>query len=194
MAIISSRPSIALIKTRWRKKGDRSLAERAGVIGANVWKISLEIFKHMEKEGFRFGSDRLVTDVLAYPGWRRDVRSVAWLPDDAGRRCFREVGAHGPMDLTIERAEPDRLFVTRIVTRGSPFSGTWTVSLVPDGPGTVVTVTEHGEVHNVVFRALARFVFGHTATIDGWLRALAARCGGTAEPGPAPAADPPAPR
>jgi hypothetical protein len=35
------------------------------VIGANVWKISLEIFKHMEKEGFRFGSDRLVTDVLA---------------------------------------------------------------------------------------------------------------------------------
>jgi hypothetical protein len=65
MAIISSRPSIALVKTRWRKKGERTLAERAGVIGANVWKISLEIFKHMEKEGFRFGSDRLVTDVMA---------------------------------------------------------------------------------------------------------------------------------
>jgi hypothetical protein len=64
MAIISSRPSVALVKTRWRKKGPRTLAERAGVIGANVWKISLEIFKHMEKEGFRFGSDRLVTDVL----------------------------------------------------------------------------------------------------------------------------------
>ena len=65
MAIISSRPSVALIKTRWRKKGARTLADRAGVVGANVWKISLEIFKHMEKEGFRFGSDRLVTDVLA---------------------------------------------------------------------------------------------------------------------------------
>ena len=65
MAIISSRPSVALLKTRWRKKGARTLADRAGVIGANVWKISLEIFKHMEKEGFRFGSDRLVTDVLA---------------------------------------------------------------------------------------------------------------------------------
>ena len=65
MAIISTRPSVALVKTRWRKKGPRTLAERAGVIGANVWKISLEIFKHMEKEGFRFGSDRLVTDVLA---------------------------------------------------------------------------------------------------------------------------------
>jgi len=64
MAIISSRPTVALVKTRWRKKGERSLAERAGVIGANLWKISLEIFKHMEKEGFRFGSDRMVTDVL----------------------------------------------------------------------------------------------------------------------------------
>lgn len=65
MAIISSRPSVALVKTRWRNKGARTLADRAGVIGANVWKISLEIFKHMEKEGFRFGSDRLVTEVLA---------------------------------------------------------------------------------------------------------------------------------
>ena len=65
MAIISSRPSVALVKTRWRNKGPRTLAERAGVIGANLWKLSLEIFKHMEKEGFRFGSDRLVTDVLA---------------------------------------------------------------------------------------------------------------------------------
>src|SRR3990172_7813702 len=65
MAIISSRPSVALIKTRWRKKGARTLADRAGVIGANVWKISVEIFKHMEKEGFRFGSDRLVTDVIS---------------------------------------------------------------------------------------------------------------------------------
>ena len=66
MAIISSRPSLGLIKTRWRnRKGTRTLAERAGVIGANLWKIALEVFKHMEKEGFRFGSDRQVTGVLA---------------------------------------------------------------------------------------------------------------------------------
>jgi hypothetical protein len=65
MAIISTRPSIALVKTRWRRKGARTVAERAGVIGANVWKIALEIFKHLEKDGFRFGSDRQVTAVLA---------------------------------------------------------------------------------------------------------------------------------
>lgn len=64
MAIISSRPQIALVKTRWRKKGERTLAERAGVIGANVWKIAVEVFRHMEKEGFRFGSDRMTTEVI----------------------------------------------------------------------------------------------------------------------------------
>ena len=65
MAIISTHPTIALVKTRWRKKGPRTAAERAGVIGANVWKVAVEIFRHMEKEGFRFASDRMVTDVLA---------------------------------------------------------------------------------------------------------------------------------
>jgi hypothetical protein len=65
MAIISSRPRIALLKTRWRTQGARTLEERAGVIGANLWRVSLEIFRHMEKEGFRFGSDRMTTEVIA---------------------------------------------------------------------------------------------------------------------------------
>ena len=65
MAIISSRPSIKLVKTRWRKKGPRTLADRAGVIGANIWKISQEIFRHMESDGFRFGSDKMVIAVIA---------------------------------------------------------------------------------------------------------------------------------
>ncbi len=65
MAVISTRPSIGLIKTRWRnKQAPRTLADRAGVIGANIWKIALEIYKHLEKDGFRFGSDRQVTAII----------------------------------------------------------------------------------------------------------------------------------
>ena len=64
MAILSSRPSVGLIKTRWRNKKAPTLAERAGVIGANIWKIALEIYKHLEKDGFKFGSDRQVTIIL----------------------------------------------------------------------------------------------------------------------------------
>lgn len=64
MAIISSRPTVGLVKTRWRNKRARSLEERAGIIGANLWKIASEMFKHMEKEGFRFGSDRMTVSVI----------------------------------------------------------------------------------------------------------------------------------
>lgn len=118
-----------------------------------------------------------IRDVEAYPQWAPGIRSVQWLPERAGKRVFREVGPHGPMDLCIELAEPDRRFVTRIVTEGSPFGGTWSIRLDEQAGRTTVTLTEHGEVHNVVFRALARFVFGHTATMDAFLPALARRCG-----------------
>jgi len=84
MAIISSRPAVGLIKTRWRKKGSRSLAERAGVIGANIWKLSLDFFKHMEKEGFRFGSDRLTTDVI--------TEFIAFLVQLADRSVYGMLG------------------------------------------------------------------------------------------------------
>ena len=79
-ALLARRPQIALVKTRWRKKGARSVEERAGVIGANVWKIAVEIFRHMEKEGFRFGSDRMTTEVIA--------ESIAFLVQLADRAVY----------------------------------------------------------------------------------------------------------
>ena len=66
MAIISSRPSVALVKTRWRMKDKpRTPADRAGIIGTNCWKIAAAIYRHLESEGFRFVSDRTVTGVMA---------------------------------------------------------------------------------------------------------------------------------
>jgi len=111
MAIISSRPSIALVKTRWRKKGVRTLAERAGVIGANLWKLSLEIFKHMEKEGFRFGSDRLVTGVLtefiAFVAQLVDRAVYGRLSDAARATLIGEVAGH--LAATMENNQRDLL-------------------------------------------------------------------------------------
>ena len=98
MAIISTRPTIALVKTRWRKKGPRTLAERAGVIGANVWKVAVEIFRHMEKEGFRFTSDRMVTDViaecLAFLIQLAERAAQARLPDADRAALIQEVAVH----------------------------------------------------------------------------------------------------
>jgi hypothetical protein len=94
MAIISSRPAVRLIKTRWRKKGARSLAERAGVIGANVWKLAVEFFKHLEKDGFRFGSDRLVTNVL--------TEFIAFLVQLVDRAVYGRLAEAGRAELVAE--------------------------------------------------------------------------------------------
>jgi len=111
MAIISSRPSVALAKTRWRKKGVRTLAERAGVIGANLWKLSLEIFKHLEKEGFRFGSDRMVTGVLAefiaFSVQLIDRAVYGRLHETARATLIAEVVAH--LAATMENNQRDLL-------------------------------------------------------------------------------------
>jgi len=37
---------------------------------------------------------------------------------------------------------------------------------------TTVRITEDGDVYNLFFRFVSRFVIGHTRTIDAYLRAL----------------------
>lgn len=73
----------------------------------------------------------------------------------------------------VERTAPSRI-VTRVVGE-TQFGGTWTIEIAPAGAGSRVTITERGEVYNVVFRTLSRYVFGHTATIDSCLAAARTR-------------------
>jgi hypothetical protein len=75
----------------------------------------------------------------------------------------------------VERVPPSRL-VTRIVGE-TAFGGTWTIEIVPTPEGARMTVTERGEVYNVIFRALSRFVLGHTSTIESFLSAARTQLG-----------------
>ena len=119
----------------------------------------------------------VIADPGTAPQWRSDLTSVEMLTPRDGRPCYREVSRFGAMDILVEHAEPPTKLVTRIVTDGSPFGGTWTYRLAPCDGGTELVITENGEVYNVFFRALSRFVFGHTKTMDGYLTALAAKFG-----------------
>jgi hypothetical protein len=53
----------------------------------------------------------------------------------------------------------------------------WRRPLSPDDGGCLLTVTEQGEVYNRFFRFMSRYVIGHTATIDAYLRSLGAGYG-----------------
>jgi len=67
--------------------------------------------------------------------------------------------------------------VTRIAEKNLPFGGTWTIEISPTEDGSVVRITEDGEIYNVIFRFLARFFFGYTSSIEGYLRDLGHRFG-----------------
>ncbi|MGH9420710.1 MAG: hypothetical protein ACRD3J_12105, partial [Thermoanaerobaculia bacterium] len=73
-------------------------------------------------------------------------------------------------------------FVTVITDKGIPFGGSWDYRILPDGTGSRITITENGEVYNPIFRFVSRFVIGHTATLDKYLSALAAKVGDTYVP------------
>ncbi|HYA37710.1 MAG TPA: hypothetical protein VEI74_05505 [Candidatus Methylomirabilis sp.] len=52
------------MKTKYRKKGPKTLEDRASVVAMNIWRIAQETCRHMEKEGYPLGGDRQVTAVL----------------------------------------------------------------------------------------------------------------------------------
>jgi hypothetical protein len=45
------------------------------------------------------------------------------------------------------------------------------------GDSCTLTITEHGEVYNPLFRFVSRFIMGQTATLDAYLKALNANLG-----------------
>ena len=116
----------------------------------------------------------VLSDVDRYQSWRPDVNSVQRLPDHDGKPAWIEDMSGMKIPLHFERMERPSLLVARIGP-GLAFGGTWTYQIAPAPGGSDVTITENGEVYNVIFRFMARFVFGYHATLDGFLKNLQAR-------------------
>jgi uncharacterized protein YndB with AHSA1/START domain len=110
-------------------------------------------------------------DVDRFPSWRSDVKSVDVLARTPRLR-WREDGSNGPITFEVQEHDPPRRMVSRIADTSLPFGGSWTYVLTPAGTGTRIAITENGEVYNPLFRFMSRFVFGHTATMEAYLRDL----------------------
>jgi hypothetical protein len=113
----------------------------------------------------------VVRDIASQPQWRSDVQRMEML----GATSFREHGKHGAVTYAIDEDQPPHKLVTRIVDQNLGYSGRWTYAFDAAPEGTRVTITENGEVSNLLFRFMSRFVFGHTATIEKYLSALEAK-------------------
>ena len=124
-----------------------------------------------------------LTTPAEFPAWRTDLQRVELLPATPTGPSWREHGSNGAITYVIDAADPPRRLVGRIADEGLPFGGAWEYQIEPGGDAASrVTIVERGSVYNPIFRFVSRFVMGHTRTIDAYLRALAKRFGGEAEP------------
>jgi hypothetical protein len=119
----------------------------------------------------------LLSDVDNYKAWRPDVKKLERLPDRDGRPAWVEEMSTGRIPMFFERMERPSLLVGRIADPTLPFGGTWTYRITPVASGSELSITEDGEVYNPLFRFMSRFVFGHTATMDAFIKHLQARLG-----------------
>jgi uncharacterized protein YndB with AHSA1/START domain len=121
---------------------------------------------------------RTMTDFGSAPAWRKEVKSMSVTTDPAtGRQRYVEDSNSGKMTMEVEQVTPPTRFVTRIVDEGLPFGGAWAHALESQGNATRVTITEHGEVYNPIFRFVSKYIMGHTSTIDSYLTSLGHRFG-----------------
>jgi hypothetical protein len=118
-------------------------------------------------------AERVWNLISGPPNWRPEVRAYQELPPQEGHRMWRETDKHGQA-ITYEAIEsaPPRRLVTRIADPTLPFGGTWTYELVPRESGCSLTITEDGEVYNPIFRFVSRFVMGHSATLDAYMKSV----------------------
>lgn len=124
-----------------------------------------------------------VRDFASAPAWRTNVRHVEILETKEGRQRYREDGKDGSVTYELMEDAPNERLVTRIVDRDLGYFGSWTYELAPNGDGgTRIRITEDGEVPNVFFRFMSRFVFGQTSTIDTYLAALGRKFGENVTP------------
>lgn len=114
-----------------------------------------------------------ITDYDGQAAWREELTAVQVERRPGGALRVREVDDNGAsISYDIVEADPPHRLVRRIADSNLPFSGRWTFELDSEGGPTTLTITEHGEVYNPLFRFISRFVIGHTATMDHYLAAL----------------------
>lgn len=116
-------------------------------------------------------------DFTAAPSWRPDLERVEMLESVDGHVRYREHSKQGVVTYEVVEESAPLTLITRIVDRDLGYFGTWTYRLWATESGTQVRITEDGEVPNVLFRFMSRFVFGHTATMESYLRALGRKFG-----------------
>lgn len=97
------------LKTKFRKKGPKTLEDRASVVATNIWRIAQETARHMEKEGYAMGGDRqvaaVITEFIAFLIQISDRIVYGQLTDEERARFINALGKHTARITSTNLAE-----------------------------------------------------------------------------------------
>jgi hypothetical protein len=129
-----------------------------------------------------------ITGYEDFPQWRTGVQSVTRLPDANGHVVFMERSGTGssaqqiPYEI-VESVAPvggaSGRLVAKIADPKLPFGGSWTYAVSAADGGTLLRITERGEVYNPIFRFVSHFFMSQTKTMEDYLSALGKKFGET---------------
>ncbi|HEY4099342.1 MAG TPA: SRPBCC family protein [Gemmatimonadales bacterium] len=117
----------------------------------------------------------MIGDVGHYAEWRNGVKRVELISTNDTSRRYGEQSSDGTIEYVMDTAGSPSRIVTTISGGVRAFGGRWTYDLAPRGETTALQITEDGEVYNPLFRFIARFIIGQTATIDRYFSDLQRR-------------------
>jgi len=90
--------------TKWNSGGSKTIEDRAGVVGFNIWKISKETWVRMERAGFMAGEDKqlasVITELIAFLIQVSDRLVYGQISEEERTRFMNALGKH--LALTVQ--------------------------------------------------------------------------------------------
>lgn len=119
----------------------------------------------------------VVSDFRNYPNWWPEVTRIEVMVDSPQRTTYRQFMMSNQMVILRQReATPPARYATEFDDPDLPYGGWWSFEIVQTGENrSKLTIAEHLEIYNPLYRAYARVVTGYTGRIDSFATAIAER-------------------
>ncbi len=132
---------------------------------------------HVLRVRGRFGRPPLevyaaLRDVVGARTWRTGLKQVEILSHEGEPLRWRETGTNGAITYVREESVMPSRLVYRIDDATLPYGGRWILEVRLEGKGSLLEITEEGEVRSALYRVMARYVFGEYRTMEQYLRDL----------------------
>lgn len=120
----------------------------------------------------------VINDTGGWSSWLKDITKVEMLPEQDGRRVFRQHMGRNSFVLVETISEPPSRVKRTIIDDHGPFSGSWDHVLTDAGNGqTTLTVTEEGTITSAIPRGMMKLFFGYDFYLKRMATALKSKLG-----------------